>query len=68
MRSGGGFRRAAPVISLSHLDLAALEALVDDVGEVEHDALQEEHEGHPLVVGLDLDVVGPGLLFSAAMR
>ena len=30
--------------------------------EVEHDALQEEHEGHPLVVGLDLFLAGPGVV------
>ena len=46
------------------LDLAALPALEDEVGHVEHDALQEEHERHPLVVRLvghlvSVGVVGP---------
>ena len=34
------------------LDLSALPALEDEVWHVEHDSLQEEDEGHPLVVRL----------------
>ena len=48
---------AAASATSSHLNLAAFEALVDEVREVEHEALQEEHEGHPLVVRLHVDVL-----------
>ncbi len=41
----------------SHFNFSSFRCLVDDVGSVEHDALKEEDEGDPLVVGLDLDEV-----------
>ena len=37
--------------------LLVLECLPEVVRQVEHDSLQEEHEGDPLVVGVNLPVV-----------
>ena len=48
------------------LDLAALPALEDEVGHVEHDALQEEDEGHPLVVRLVRHLVSVGVVGTHA--
>ena len=43
--------------------LLVLECLPEVVGDVEHDALEEEHEGHPLVVG-----VHPPVLLIPSLR
>ena len=43
------------------LDLVTFSNLVDNVGDVEHDALEEEHKGDPLVVGLQGDLVRLGV-------
>ena len=47
-----------PSQSRSYLiHLLVLESLPQIVRDVEHDTLEEEHEGHPLVVGVDLPVL-----------
>ena len=47
----------APQSRCDLVHLLVLKRLPEIVRDVEHDPLEEEHEGHPLVVGVDLPVL-----------
>ena len=52
---GGEGLTPEPGSDLVHL--LVLECLPEVVGDIEHDPLEEEHEGHPLVVSVHLPVL-----------
>ena len=59
----------APKSRCDLVHLLVLKRLPEIVRDVEHDALEEEHEGHPLVVGVDLPVLlVSGLWTNSLMR